>query len=106
MDVKEFEDKLKNKTFSEEELRDFCWQNLDEKINENLKHIERIEDSDLNRWTRNVSDILKYKDKYYRIDWQEGLTEYQEDYYGEQPYEVKKIEKQITVTDWVLKDEI
>lgn len=55
------------------------------------------------RWTRGVTSIVKLCDKYFSVDWEEGLTEYQENEFYEQPYEVEKYtyEKTITVTEWV-----
>lgn len=53
-----------------------------------------------NRWTRNVRTIISIGDKYYAIEWQEGLTEYQENVYDCQPYEVTKGEKTIVITVW------
>ena len=44
--------------------------------------------------------LVQYKDEYFCLDYQEALTELQEDYYDRQPYKVKKVEKQITVIDW------
>lgn len=35
------------------------------------------------RWTDHVRSVVKSEDKYYRIDWQRGLTEYQEDDFEE-----------------------
>lgn len=58
---------------------------------------------DNRRWTRTVTSIVKLCGKYFSIDWEEGLTEYQENQYYNQPYEVVKhtYEKTITVTEWV-----
>ena len=41
--------------------------------------------------------------RYWEIDWQKGLTEYEEDQIDEQPFEVRKneYEKVITVTEWL-----
>lgn len=54
------------------------------------------------RWTRTVSSIIKVEDEYFSIDWEEGLTECQENSYMDQPVAVKPVEKQITVTEWVI----
>lgn len=55
------------------------------------------------RWTRSVTSILKLQGRYFRLNWEEGLTKYQENEYFEQPVEVEKKEyqKTITVTEWV-----
>lgn len=54
------------------------------------------------RWTRTVSSIIKVENEYFSIDWEEGLTECQENSYMDQPVAVKPVEKQITVTEWVI----
>lgn len=58
---------------------------------------------DNRRWTRTVTTIVKLCDRYFSIDWEEGLTEYQENEFYNQPFEVRKetYEKTITVTEWV-----
>ena len=48
------------------------------------------------RWQRNVSMIFKINDKLFELDYMEGLTEYQETTFNEQPYEVFKHEIQVT----------
>lgn len=56
---------------------------------------------ELGRWTRPVTTICKFKEKYYAAYWEMGLTEYQEDeYWDTQVHEVKPVEKVITVTEW------
>lgn len=42
-------------------------------------------------------------DRYFGIDWQRGLTEYQDDSFPYPPKEVKKhtYEKTVTVTEWI-----
>lgn len=60
------------------------------------------------RWCRSVTSICKLKDsegrdRFFELNWDEGLTEYQENEFYEQPFEVTKntYEKIITVTEWV-----
>lgn len=79
------------KEFSEDELIDF----IDE------YEVTR-EYGENRRWSRSVTSICEFDNKFYAIDWDEGLTEMQPDeYYDFQPYPVKPIEKQITVVEWV-----
>lgn len=54
------------------------------------------------RWLRSVRTISKIGDRYFAINWEQGLTECQENEYYEQPIEVEKVtyEKTITVTEW------
>lgn len=63
--------------FSERELMDL----IDEAK-------ELIKDPDAGRWTQDVEAIIEVKDKLFCIDFRQGLTEYQENEYDNQPYEV------------------
>ena len=71
MEIEEFESKLKNKTFTEEELQelvqDYLFTNQGDRIEYEI--IDTIYDNELNRWSRNVQTIIKYKNKYYSILW-------------------------------------
>lgn len=64
--------------------------------------VETIE-GESGRWTRSVQTISKLGDRYFSTFWEQGLTEYQENEFYEQPVEVEKktYEKTITVTEWV-----
>ena len=53
---------------------------------------------DNRRWTREVSSILKLCGHLFELDWDEGLTEYQDDVFFGLPYEVIKEEKQVMTT--------
>lgn len=57
------------------------------------------------RWSRSVTTISKIGDRYFSINWENGLTESQENGYYYQPIEVQKktYEKTITVNvvEWV-----
>lgn len=54
------------------------------------------------RWTRSVQSIVELCNRYFCIQWEEGLTEYQDNSFYEQPYEVKRHDytKTIIVTEW------
>ena len=54
------------------------------------------------RWSRTVTTIVSLKGRYFKVVWDEGLTESQEDSFYTQPYEVEKhtYEKTIIVTEW------
>lgn len=52
------------------------------------------------RWSRSVTTVFLLGDKTFALDWEQGLTEMQENEFHYQPYEVKKITKTITVIDW------
>lgn len=106
MEIEEFESKLKNKTFTEEELQelvqDYLFTNQGDRIEYEI--MDTIYDDELNRWSRNVQTIIKYKNKYYSILWEEGLTEYQDNGFYEQPYEVIKKTKVIEQDYWISPD--
>ena len=55
------------------------------------------------RWSRSASTIIKIKDKLFCIEWEEGLTERQNSYFEEQPYEVEEVERTIVVKDYIKK---
>lgn len=62
--------------------------------------IEEFE-GDRGRWVVGTQSIIRLRDKYFAIDWFKGLTEYQENEIDDQPYEVKKVEKMVPVTEWI-----
>lgn len=88
-------EKIDNKIeLTENEIEDLVGEfSIDTKYGENM------------RWNRSVQSIVNLMDRYFAIDWYEGLTELQEDEFYEQPYEVVKTEKTIVVTEWVKKEE-
>ena len=86
----------KEDEFTESELTKMLWEELDE--------VDREEGEDL-RWVKPVTSIFELCGRFFAIDWYEGLTEYEPDDVDSQPYEVTKHTKQITVTEWVRKDE-
>lgn len=63
------------------------------------------EHGDNRRWTRTNTTIVNLMNRHFSIDWEEGLTECQENEFYNQPVEVrqKTYEKTITVTEWVPK---
>ena len=92
---KEFLEKIDSgKELSEGELRDLiCRYEIERKYRENR------------RWTRDVESIVCLCGRYFSIYWEEGLTEYQENEFYDQPEEVEKHEydKTIHVVVWVPK---
>lgn len=63
-------------SLSENELSEICEYSIQRDYGENR------------RWQRSVYDILEIKGRYFALEWEEGLTEYQEDSFMKQPYEV------------------
>ena len=90
-----FREKLLNKSFTEEELKDLAWCDVD-------ADVEMItqEEGEQHRWTQDVSTIFEFEGKYYSLDWDRGLTEFQENGFYTQPYQVEKEVKTIEVTNW------
>lgn len=90
-----FRGKLLNKSFTEGELKDLAWCDVD-------ADVEMItqEEGEQHRWTQDVSTIFEFEGKYYSLDWDRGLTEYQENEFYTQPYQVEKGVKTIEVTNW------
>lgn len=66
---------------SEEELSDLRDYSIQSEYGENR------------RWQRSVHDVIELCGRYFALDWDEGLTELQEDSFFKQPYEVFKTTK-------------
>ena len=75
---------------------------LEKLATENCWEIDRISNGK-GRWEEYMTTIFKVSNRFFAIDWEQGLTECQENFYNEQPYEVIKKEKVVTVTEWVKK---
>lgn len=59
--------------------------------------VDEIE-GDSGRWTQSVQTIIEVDGVLYAVDWQRGLTECQENEFYDQPYKVKRVEKEVTTT--------
>ena len=55
------------------------------------------------RWSRWVRTICKLNDRYFAVEWDQGLTELQDDSCFDQPYEVQlhEYDKVIRVKEWI-----
>ena len=94
MNEKEFLKRYDEKDqFTENEIESILWDFL---------QFDEINGND-HRWYRPVMTIIKVNDRFFAIDWNRGLTEYQEHEYPNQPYEVESRKKIIEVTEWVKK---
>ena len=96
MTNKEFLERYdKKEDFSESEL---------EELEYFGEGIDRIEGAN-RRWTRTIKNIFKVEDRYFALEFEEGLTEMQDNVYNKQPYEVEKVCKEITtvVVEYVKK---
>lgn len=77
--MEEIYKKLQNQEkLSEEEIGSLVWDS--ERVYE--------EEGDDHRWQREMFTVVKVENKFYGICWMRGLTEYQENDYYEQPFEV------------------
>lgn len=96
MTIDRFYEGLAAKDFSEEEL-----ENLEYAEEDWIARVEIIRDPETNRWTQNMTTILEVAGKYYALDWENGLTEYQEPFFYNQPYEVISRPIVTVTTKWV-----
>jgi hypothetical protein len=114
----DMEEELKakqEKEYYEEHYEEIILNKIDsgEKLNESelsslvweFEEIER-EYGDNRRWSRSVTSIVKINNRYFCIEWENGLTENQPNEFYDQPYEVEKktYEKTIVVTEWIRKN--
>lgn len=60
------------------------------------------EEGDESRWSRFIQTVVEVGDKNYLINWQRGLTEYQENTFLEQPKECILKEEEVIVTRTVI----
>lgn len=56
------------------------------------------EDVARTRWSDCMVSIIQLGDRYFRLEWDRGLTEYQDNYYFNKFTEVEKVEKVVTQT--------
>lgn len=76
----------KGEKLNEREINTLVWDSV---------MVDEIE-GDSGRWTQHIGTIIEIDGELWRIDWERGLTELQEDEFWDQPYRVKKIEKAVT----------
>lgn len=77
---------------------------IESEIKECIWDYPRVEliEGDSGRWTQYMESIIELCGRTFCFPWEKGLTEYQENGFYYQPYEVEKheYEKTITVTEW------
>ena len=76
--------------FSEEDIGD---------ITTEIFEVVDSKEIDQNRWSNTVQSILFIGERYFLVKWESGLTEFQEDYFPNQPIEVVKKQIQVTKTE-------
>ncbi len=103
MTVKEFLTRYDNEeNFTEDELKDIYWGDFEgdewsEEVDEEI--------DEKRRWSQFVYKYVKIGGRYFCLTADIGLTEYQDNEYNYQPFEVRPVEKIITVTEWVAIDD-
>jgi len=98
--------------------QEYYWKHFDEVMLAKIENNEKLTEKELStlvyefgsetqngenrRWSRTNTTIVELQNKYFSIDWEEGLTESQDNAFYNQPIEVikKTYEKTITVTEW------
>lgn len=90
-EIAEIESKIINgEVLTEQELSCCAWGDVGNYIDK--------EEGNTWRWTQSMSTIFEIEGQLYCIDWERGLTEYQENEYFDQPYKVRREEKVVTTT--------
>ena len=108
--LKEFEES-QNKKYYEENFELIMFNKVLNKEPLSETELQRLLDyevceeryyGDNRRWTRTVYSIIELKARYFMLEWEQGLTESQENCFLTQPYEVECIEKEklIVVKEW------
>lgn len=85
------------KKYYEENFKDIILQKIDSGDDLTETELERLVfDNEIeriigenDRWTRPIESIIKLCDRYFKICWEEGLTENQTNQFFDQPYEVE-----------------
>ena len=83
---------------------DFVFSNMENMIDkEDMDTITRIDeqDGDSGRWTKHKITIFTVNNDLWCVQWEEGLTECQENEFCDQPYKVKCIEDVVIVKKYV-----
>ena len=84
----------KGEKFSESELDSLRWE---------FNEVETLYGEN-RRWSRSAQTIFEVQGRLFALDWEEGLTENQENEFFDQPYEVEKRTKVVEVNEYVKKD--
>lgn len=77
-----------NIPLTESEINDFIW---------TFEEVYREEGED-RRWFRSILSVHKVNDKLFAVEWEQGLTENQENEFRKQPYEVELKTEEIVIT--------
>lgn len=109
----EKESKALEKEYYEEHFEEIIVQKIDKKEPLTEKELRILvyeyeyskEEGANNRWTRSMYTVVNLCNRFFMVNWHQALTEYQEDEFMYQPYEVElhEYEKTIIVKEWVKK---
>lgn len=91
------EEKIQMKLESGEKLSEREMRNMDMYFSEVYR-----EEGESRRWSKSILSVFEVGDKKYALNWEEGLTESQENEYWEQPYLVKLEEKEVVITKTIV----
>lgn len=90
-DIIEIENKIANSEKLNKYERKMCaWGEVGKYVDE--------QEGEEHRWVKDMSTIFDIGGQLYCINWQQGLTEMQENEYFNQPYKVRREEKEVTTT--------
>ena len=100
MTVKEFLILYDNKQkFTSKELEELYWGDIEEDEDDEVYEIDTVY-GQKGRWSRYETKYLCFNGRYFDITADIGLTEMQDNYYDQQPQEVKRVQKTIVVDTW------
>lgn len=92
---KSIEEKLEDGDYlSEDEIEQLCWD----------YPCVYQEEGDSGRWTTFITTVVEVNGKNYAINWQRGLTEYQENIFDNQPYECEITKEEVTITKTIINE--
>ena len=81
---------------------------IDNKIQLTKEQISELTDFEIeskmvshSRWSIEMETIVQIQNRFFLISWSKAATEYQENYFDDQPVEVKPVKKMVEVTEWV-----
>ena len=57
------------------------------------------EEDELRRWSRTITSYVKLNERFFKIEWEEGLTEQQENEFYNQPVEVDRVVQKIVIPE-------
>ena len=94
----EEEQKAKDDAYYNEHFLELMVEKIDNKIeltedevrNLVMEEAYEVTAGENRRWSRTISSLFEHGDRLFMVDWEQGLTESQENMFYDQPYEVEK----------------